>query len=458
MKVLIGLKSLLITSVAALALCHSPAQAALRDFAMAKDPAFGFEELSHWRSNNLDLVEYRLTSQTFQGETWRHLVTIAHPAKPRATSQAILILRGGDLELLSGNKRPGPRTPPDERAILIDLAQRSGLTTVIVEQVPFQPIFQGKLEDEAIAHSLTQYLQTGDDRWPLLAPMVKSVARAMDLVQEVARQRWQQEITGFTVSGASKRGWTTWLTAAVDSRVKALVPIVFDILNIAPQLAHQLKSWGVYSEQIGDYSRNGLPAMLGTPAGQRLLNIIDPYAYRGQLTQPKIVILGTNDRYWPADAASLYFAGLPGPKYLRYLPGSGHEPNDPAAVAEARTALALAAAGVVQLPQVEAAFATEPTGGGKIILTTDRLPKRLTLWTATAPTRDVRGAAWKASPPLKPALTNAANLPPPASGVTAAFVLAEFDVEGLPFAASSPLGIVAADTMRLPLTAPQKAP
>ena len=32
----------------------------------------------------------------------------------------------------------------------------------------------------------------------------------------------------FVVSGESKRGWTTWTTAAVDPRVVAMIPIVMD--------------------------------------------------------------------------------------------------------------------------------------------------------------------------------------------------------------------------------------
>lgn len=33
------------------------------------------------------------------------------------------------------------------------------------------------------------------------------------------------------VAGGSKRGWTTWTTAAVDKRVFAAIPIVMDMLD-----------------------------------------------------------------------------------------------------------------------------------------------------------------------------------------------------------------------------------
>ncbi len=39
------------------------------------------------------------------------------------------------------------------------------------------------------------------------------------------------KIEKFMVAGASKRGWTTWTTAAVDKRVIAAIPIVMDMAN-----------------------------------------------------------------------------------------------------------------------------------------------------------------------------------------------------------------------------------
>ena len=46
---------------------------------------------------------------------------------------------------------------------------------------------------------------------------------------------------------------------------------------------------------------------LQSDEGQSLVAIVDPYQYREKLNQPKLVILGTNDPYWPVDALNLYW-------------------------------------------------------------------------------------------------------------------------------------------------------
>ena len=71
--------------------------------------------------------------------------------------------------------------------------------------------------------------------------MVKSAVRAMDAVQAWARERGKGEVKQFVVSGASKRGWTTWLTGAVDNRVIAIAPMGIVMLNMATQGPNQFQ-------------------------------------------------------------------------------------------------------------------------------------------------------------------------------------------------------------------------
>ena len=73
------------------------------------------------------------------------------------------------------------------------------------------------------------------------------------------------------------------------------------VLNMAPHSKLQREAFGGQpSEQIDDY--RGLDEFIATPRGADLRKIVDPWEYRQRLTQPKLLIFGTNDRYWPLDA------------------------------------------------------------------------------------------------------------------------------------------------------------
>src|SRR5690606_18387411 len=213
---------------------------------------------------------------------------------------------------------------PDDAAIFIQLARQLGTIVAVVGQVPFQPMFNLR-EDDLIAHTFVEYLDSGDAEWPLLLPMVKAAAKAMDATQAIAREEWQVDIERFTVSGGSKRGWTTWLTGAVDPRAATLVPLVIDVLIFTEHKHYQPAVCGTPSEQISPYTRRGLVDVLESDAGEALRRIVDPYSYRHALTQPKLIVLGTNDEYFPPDSLNLYWEGLPAPKHVLYLPNQGHD-------------------------------------------------------------------------------------------------------------------------------------
>ncbi len=114
--------------------------------------------------------------------------------------------------------------------------------------------------------------------------MVKSAVKAMDAIQELSRQRAAKPVEQFVVAGASKRGWTTWLTGANDGRVKAIAPMVIDILNMPKSLDYQIETWKEYSIQIEDYVKLGIPQQTGTPEGKAITTMVDPYSYRKNWT------------------------------------------------------------------------------------------------------------------------------------------------------------------------------
>jgi PhoPQ-activated pathogenicity-related protein len=383
-------------------------------------------------------VELTLTSQTWREIVWKHQLFILKPKQVRNPSQGLLLIGGGswrdELAAPVDPKAAGaqPEPLPKEAALLATLAAEIGSPVAILLHVPQQPIFDGKKEDEIISYTFEQYLKTGDATWPLLLPMVKSAVRGMDAVQQFAERDWQMKIERFTVTGASKRGWTTWLAAAVDLRVQAIAPMVIDVLNMGPQMKHQLESWGKFSEQIEDYTKRDIQASGDTKPGERMRKIVDPYSYRESLIQPKLILLGTNDRYWTLDALNLYWNDLPGEKRVLYVPNQGHKLADPARVVGGIAALHRQAAGELTLPQLDWKLDSDE-GKLRLKLQSSSAPAQALVWIATSPTRDFRDAKWTSE---KLELVDGAyryEMPFPAAGHAAIFGELKFNGDSLPY-------------------------
>jgi PhoPQ-activated pathogenicity-related protein len=381
-------------SFASAALARESATGPLAEYVAAKDDSYAWTKRSEGSVLTCQYKELILTSQTWRGIPWKHQLFLIRPAQvDPAAHHALLMIAGGNWS----DKLADPATPlklPGEAQILAILAETLKMPVAILLHVPQQPIFDGKREDQIIAYTFREYLKSGDDTWPLLAPMAKSAVRAMDATQEAMKKEWNLDVATFTITGASKRGWTTWLTGAVDDRAVAIAPMVIDMLNMSPHMKLQKSSFeGQASEQIDDYK--GLDEQIDTPRGVNLRRIVDPWEYRQRLTQPKLVILGTNDRYWPLDACNLYWNDLQGEKYLIYVPNNGHGLPDRARIVAGLNALNRRVTTGKLLPKLEWAF---KNGDGHVQLNvvSDVRPSRVQIWSATSKTRDFRDSQWAA--------------------------------------------------------------
>jgi PhoPQ-activated pathogenicity-related protein len=268
--------------------------------------------------------------------------------------------------------------------------------------VPNEPVIfkeEGKprSEDEIIAYSFDKYMTTGDDTWPLLLPMAKSAVRAMDTVQTFTEDE-PVPVEQFVVSGGSKRGWTTWLTAAVDDRVVAIIPAVIDALNMDEQMAHHYAAYGFYAPSVHDYVDKNIFDRFDTRSGQRLLKIVDPYEYRKRYTMPKFLLNSAGDQFFLPDSAQFYYYDLPGPKYIRYVPNTDHGLGDSDAW-ESVMAFYAAVVSDAALPRFTWIVEKPCT----IRVVPQDKPLEVNLWQAAAPdSRDFRletlGAKWTSSP------------------------------------------------------------
>jgi PhoPQ-activated pathogenicity-related protein len=348
------------------------------------DSVYEWSKTLEGKVQNSAFVEITMISQKWREFTWRHRLRIVKPPEVRHPETAILYITG------SGDGR-------GELQLIARAAERVGAIAAVLHDVPNQPLIRPDLvEDNLIAHTFVQYNDTGDETWPLLFPMVKSAVRAMDTIQAFAQKEWGIRIKDFLVTGASKRGWTTWLTAAVDNRVRAIAPMVFDNLNFFAQMPHQLKTWGRYSEQISEYSERNLMALMNSERGRKLVSMVDPYFYRERYTMPILIINGANDPYWVIDAAQFYFNDLPSRrKYALYVPNGGHGLGDYERVLNSMVAFYKMAVGDLEFPHQVEGSATRENNRVRYRVRTDRSPERVQVWVARSNSLDFRPSRWE---------------------------------------------------------------
>jgi PhoPQ-activated pathogenicity-related protein len=364
---------------------------ALQDYVDIADDAFHWELVKTTPLDVGRVYELRLTSQKWHGIVWKHAVEIYEPAKLQFPKHALLFVTGG-----------ATAGPPGEKDIQrgLKLASTCGARVVMLHQTPNQPLLGNRKEDDLITETWLRYLDTGDETWPLLFPMVKSAVKTMDAVQELSRSKFSHSIDQFVITGASKRGWTSWLTPVADQRVIATAPIVIDVLNFRAQMNHQLETWGSFSEQIIDYTSKGLvkrPDEAESHRESALRIMMDPYTYRKKLTLPKLLVVGTNDPYWVVDAMNQYWDDLEGRKYIRQVPNAGHglEGGQDGAL----TTLAIFFRHVVSAQALPDLSWKLGEGGGQLTLTMSATatPRAVRFWTARSDDTDFRDERWSSS-------------------------------------------------------------
>jgi PhoPQ-activated pathogenicity-related protein len=379
------------------AAAEKPLAGALAEYVARPDDSFGWTERSSGFLGHTHYTEYVMISQNWRGITWKHQLFVIVPSTLVRDATHALLVVGGSGWKPELEQPPVRSSMPSNSNVYARFAELAATPVAVLLQVPFQPLFDGLTEDWLIAHTFEQYLETGERDWPILLPMVKSAVRAMDAVQALMKDEWRMDIRTFTVTGASKRGWTTWLTGAVDPRATALAPMVIDVLNMKPQMDHARAVWGGPSPKVEPYTQHGLLDRLTSPEGQSLLEIVDPFSYRQVLAKPKLIINGTNDDYWPVDATRFYWNDLPGQKHLMFVPNTTHSLQDYSRVTAGVLALHQEQSQGLPMPKFEWQF-EESEDAVTIVLEADPAPFRFLVWSAQRPTADFRRTHWKSAP------------------------------------------------------------
>jgi PhoPQ-activated pathogenicity-related protein len=405
-----------------------PARADLFDYVKKNDGKYSWKLKEKIKTDQGTIYDLHLVSQVWHDITWEHQLQVYQP-KDVAPNATMLIYNTG------GTANPG------NKAFGMILAQKTKTPVAFLYGIPNQPLLGDKKEDALIAETFVRYLDTKDDTWPLLFPMVKSVVKAMDALQEFSKEEWKKPVEKFILSGASKRGWTTWLTGAVDPRLKAIAPLVIDTLNMHKQMELQKASFGEYSEMIHDYTERGLVPMPKGEEPKKLWMMVDPYFYRDKITMPKMLIHGNNDPYWTTDALNLYWDDLKGEKHVAYIANAGHnlqqtdeKGKEIDRLKAVDTLAAFARAEITDKPLPKLAWKHEGVNGKlRLNVDADLAPTGARLWVATAPTRDFRNARW-ADQKVDLAKTKVVGeIDAPTDGCRAFYCEMDYEIDGIKY-------------------------
>lgn len=187
--------------------------------------------------------------------------------------------------------------------------------------------------NQAIAWTWNHFIEanplgntTNDVHWILELPMTKAAVRAIDaLVEILPKLQDDLQPTQFIAMGGSKRGWTTWLAAAMDERIVAALPIVFDVLNFQKVMHHFWRAYGGWTYALQDFYSLNFTAKLDDPSVSTMMSIIDPYVYAPLLNQiPKFLMTGSGDQFMQIDDTLYFDQEISGEFHWRMMENCGH--------------------------------------------------------------------------------------------------------------------------------------
>ncbi len=401
-----------------------------------------------------------MTSQSWRSAAevdrtiWKHWLIIIKPDKLEHNTGFLFITGGSNKD----------KAPEKADAMMLDTALTSHSIVAELRMVPNQPLTfpddgKPRVEDGIIAYTWDKFMRGGDDQWLARLPMTKSAVRAMDTVTSfcATEQAGKLDVKTFVVAGGSKRGWTTWTTAAVDKRVVAIVPMVIDLLNVEPSFEHHYRAYGFFAPSVKDYEERGLMDHNGEARYRELMKIVEPFSYRDRLTMPKLMINAAGDQFFLPDSSQFYFDDLKGEKYLRYVPNADHSLRG----SDARESL-VAFYDAVLRGAARPKFSWKFDKDGTIRVTAKDKPSEVKLWQATNPDgRDFRlekiGKAYKSSTVAEDKKgTYVAKVSKPEKGFTAYFVELTFPSGGkYPYKFTTPVR-VEPDVLPFPVYKPKQ--
>ena len=365
---------------------------ALTTYLNNKDNTYQWEVQGKTKKEGVSLYRLILTSQTWRDIVWKHELYVIVPDDLQYNT-ALLYVTGGNVK----DGEPIIHKWDIHDVVGVQkIAQKNKAITALLCQVPNQPLYDDFTEDGLISYTLDRFQHDNDYTWPLLFAMTKSAIRAMDAIQEFAGDDLKTKVNDFVVTGMSKRGWTTWLTGANDKRVIAIAPMVIDMLNMPVNILYHKHHWGDYTVMMEEYTKYGITQILHKPEGEAIVKMVDPYSYRKNLTMPKMIFNGTNDRLWPVDAIKNYIDSIPGDNHLCYIANARHDLGDESQALNTVSAFFGETLIGSEHPKCDYSVSEKEGLITLTVATTSDMLEDVILWISDSDDRDFRDEKWMA--------------------------------------------------------------
>ena len=151
----------------------------------------------------------------------------------------------------------------------------------------------------------------------------------MRAAQEFLSSHGIAEVEGWVVSGASKRGWTTWdvgvTRCSTCVKIFGIAPLVPIAPNITAEIHRMWQAYNGFTWAFSDYTDINLTEKIDSPEWEEMTKVIDPVHYFDRLKDlPKFVVVASNDEFMMFDWTNIYYDKLLGEKHILILPNAEH--------------------------------------------------------------------------------------------------------------------------------------